>query len=170
MRMASASSSAFRMLRTGPKISCRATAMSFVTSAKTVGRTYQPRLKPSGLPGPPEIRRAPSFRPVAIIVCTRCHWISSKSGPIWSPSFRGSPTCRVLRGGAGHLDDLVVTGRLHDQPGGRVAGLAGVEEAFGDGGAHTFLQRLAAIGEDEVRGLAAQFQRHAFDACRRRLW
>ena len=64
------------------------------------------------------------------------------------------------------LDDLVVTGRLDDHPCGRVAGLSGVQETLGHGGAHAVLQRLAAIGEDQVGGLAAQLQRHALDRLR----
>jgi hypothetical protein len=70
---------------------------------------------------------------------------------------------RRLGGVAGDVHDLVVTGGLHDQPGGRVAGLAGVEEAFGNRGADAGFQRIAAIGEDEVGGLPAQFQRDALD-------
>jgi hypothetical protein len=34
--------------------------MSLVTSAKTVGRTNHPSSRPSGLPGPPAIKVAPS--------------------------------------------------------------------------------------------------------------
>ncbi len=36
---------------------------------------------------------APSSIPRLIIACTRSNWMRSNSGPMWSPSCVGSPTC-----------------------------------------------------------------------------
>ena len=77
---------------TGPKISSWAMRMSLVTSANTVGCTYQPLSKPSGRPLPPTTTRAPSSWPRAMYFSTRSCWRSATSGPISVVGSSGSPT------------------------------------------------------------------------------
>mmetsp|Transcript_132908 Transcript_132908/g.230965 ORF Transcript_132908/g.230965 Transcript_132908/m.230965 type:complete len:208 (+) Transcript_132908:434-1057(+) len=64
------------MDNTGPNISSCAMVILLCTSAKTVGFTKNPSSRPSGLPSPPEITRAPSsipflMRPWIFSYCTR---------------------------------------------------------------------------------------------------
>jgi hypothetical protein len=92
IRTASSTSSYGITERTGPKISSCAIRMPLSTSAKTVGRTYQPEDSPSGMPLPPSATRAPSSWPSAMYFSTRSCWRCATRGPISVTGSDGSPT------------------------------------------------------------------------------
>jgi hypothetical protein len=78
--------------RTGPKISSCAIRIRLSTSAKIVGRTYQPWSRPSGIPVPPTTRRAPSSWPRAMYFSTRSCCRCATIGPTSVSVSLGSPT------------------------------------------------------------------------------
>ena len=68
---------------------------------------------------------------------------------------------RVLRRGAGNLQNLVIAAALHQKAGRGVTGLAGIQHAFRHRYLDAFLQ--IAICKDQVRRLAAKLQRDPLD-------
>ena len=72
----------------------------------------------------------------------------------------GGVADRVLgRGRDEPLDDLVVAAPRHDEPGPRAAGLTGVRPRVREGVGHDRVD--VGLGEDDIRGLAAEFERHS---------
>ena len=71
------------------------------------------------------------------------------------------PHARALGGLGQRRDDVVVLVPVHEQPRAGVAGLAGVEVDAHEGALDRRFE--VGVGEDDVRALAAQLERHALE-------
>ena len=89
----------------------------------------------------------------------------SISGPCWVSPFSPSPDLQLRHGSGQFFGKGVVDAFLDQEPVGADAGLAGVAVLGGDGPLHRGIQ--VGIVEDDERGVAAQFQGHLLDRCRR---
>ena len=125
--------------------------------SNSVGRTYQPRSRPSGISVPPTTRRAPS-RLAGLDVVAHPVLLAlrdQRARPAWRGR-SGSPTTSDGHLGGECVDELVGAIGGHQDAGQRVADLAAVgqarrPDAGRDGG------RVGVV-EDDRRGLAAEFE------------